>query len=104
MSERQYEDGTLTRQQVIAALAERGHTVTPTTLGFWQEVGLIRFPHRRWSDGATRAFYPAEVVDILDQHIRSGRKLKRDDVRCPCCGRKMAKARKALRDSVIVEA
>jgi len=83
LSDQPYDDGTLTRVQLIEALAERGYHLPLTTLSYWETHRRTRRGVKRWVNGTPKSLYPLEHVDVLVALIDQ---TAPDAEPCPCCG------------------
>jgi len=62
--------GLITRDMLVNRLAHEGWTVTSNDFRYWQAEGILPQPIKRWDGDATRAFYPALMVDVIALLLR----------------------------------
>ncbi len=55
----------LTLPELLQRLRDQGVKIHTHDIRHWQAEGVIPYPVKRWHDGATRALYPEETVDLL---------------------------------------
>ncbi len=58
-----------TRDQILARIERLGIDATLSDLRYWEYIGALPGPVRRWHMGATRALYPAWYIALV-QHLR----------------------------------
>lgn len=71
----------LTIDELIEALADRGHAVSRYDLQNWQQGGVIPHGIRRRHNGATRLLYPRSQIDRVEWYLEI-RKLGKDAMIC----------------------
>lgn len=58
-------DRLLTRDKLVAELHKFGVKADANDFRFWESVGVLPRPIRRWHDGATRTLYPKTAMTVV---------------------------------------
>jgi hypothetical protein len=75
--------GLITRDELLETLEQRGFDVPLSSLRYWEYIGAIPKPIRKWDPTvrAVRAMYPLAAVETVVEYIKS-----REVQPCPLCG------------------
>ncbi len=81
------DDELIDRDELLRRVKEEdGQDIPPRTLRFWEALGIVPGPVRKWHAGATRALYPWWCVNVVKM-AAFGRSLHTDPVRIAELGR-----------------
>lgn len=61
------DDELITRDQLLAIVNDQGIKISVSDLRYWERLGVVPRPVRKWHNGATRALYPTQMITAIKE-------------------------------------